>query len=275
MDLVGLNKQINKANQNMYEKITGAGGTQLDNEFTEMERRTDVFNELVIDLQQKTMEYLHPDPKVRAKISITKLGSKLSGQEKDSTYHQQEWSLGNAMSNYGRRLKCLDQGNIFASALTEMGHCLKQIGGHKYVMDYNVKQHFLMPLHHIESKDLPEVFHNLKKLHGQKLNFDYKKRVQERKKLSEVELKREEVKFGRSLQTAQDGMHNLLDGRVLEHICQLLQFAEALLEYHKNCSDILKILTETLHNKIGEASDNPKQRFTPKMLEYLGDTKNE
>jgi endophilin-A len=56
--LPGLKKQFNKANQFMSERITGVEGTKLDSDFTEMERRTDLFNELVEDLQVKTKEYL-------------------------------------------------------------------------------------------------------------------------------------------------------------------------------------------------------------------------
>lgn len=65
-------------------------------------------------------------------------------------------------------------------------------------------------------------------------------------------------------------MHNILDNDVsyflflcyfftrLVHVCfigqveqisQLAFFAEGLLEYHKQCTDILKVLTETLHDK--------------------------
>jgi hypothetical protein len=35
----------------------------------------------------------------------------------------------------------------------------------------------------------------------------------------------------------------------VEQIAQLAFFAEGLLEYHKQCTDILKVLTETLHDK--------------------------
>ena len=49
--LPGLKKQFNKANQFMSERITGVEGTKLDNDFQEMERRTDTFNDLVEDLQ--------------------------------------------------------------------------------------------------------------------------------------------------------------------------------------------------------------------------------
>ena len=53
-----------------------------------MENRTDVFNEMVEDLQLKTKEYLQPNPTVRAKMAAVKGISKLSGQAKASTYPQ-------------------------------------------------------------------------------------------------------------------------------------------------------------------------------------------
>ena len=38
------------------------------------------------------------------------------------------------------------------------------------------------------------------------------------------------------------GMHNIMEADV-EQISQLMQFAEALLEYHKQCSEILQVGT--------------------------------
>ena len=127
--LPGLKKQFNKANQFMTERITGklkrkkireitftkfseidfpkniinlliftesgVEGTKLDNEFQDMEKRTDLFNEMVNDLQLKTKEFLQPDPTVRVKMSAVKGISKLSGQAKASTYPQPEGTLGN------------------------------------------------------------------------------------------------------------------------------------------------------------------------------------
>ena len=68
--------------QYMSERITGVEGTKLDREFEDMEKRTDLFNELVDDLQLKTKEYLQPNPTVRAKMAAVKGISKLSGQAK-------------------------------------------------------------------------------------------------------------------------------------------------------------------------------------------------
>eukprot|EP00092_Neocalanus_flemingeri_P085154 GFUD01107109.1.p1 GENE.GFUD01107109.1~~GFUD01107109.1.p1 ORF type:complete len:206 (-),score=66.79 GFUD01107109.1:317-910(-) len=56
----------------------------------------------------------------------------------------------------------------------------------------------------------------------------------------------------------------------VEQISQLMQFAEALLEYHKQCSEILQGLTDTLYSKTNAASSRQRREFTPKTLEDLG-----
>lgn len=88
----------------MNEKIGGAEGTKLDDDFVEMEKRTDVTCELVEELQLKTKEYLQPNPTARAKMAAVKGISKLSGQAKASTYPQPEGVLGECMATYGRKL---------------------------------------------------------------------------------------------------------------------------------------------------------------------------
>ena len=200
-NLKGFNKQINKANQFLSERVTGVEGTKLDNEFSEMEKRTDLFNQLVEDLQINTKEYLQPNPTVRAKMAAVKGISKLSGQAKASTYPQPEGTLGDCMNNYGRKLQDFDNGSVFAASLIEFGDTMKNIADLKYALDDNVKQNFLEPLHHTQSKDLKEVFHHRKKLQGRKLDFDCKKRQQR----PDEEIKQAEDKFAESLQLAQLG----------------------------------------------------------------------
>ena len=250
----------------MTERITGVEGTKLDTDFQEMERRTDLFNELVDDLQLKTKEFLQPNPTVRAKMAAVKGISKLSGQAKASTYPQPEGTLGDAMQSYGRKLQDFDNHSVYAASLIETGESLKQMADLKYALDDNVKQNYLEPMHHTQTKDLREVLHHRKKLQGRKLDFDCKKR----KGATDEELRVAEEKFAESLQLAQLGMHNLLDGSGVEHISQLTQFAESLLEYHKKCTDILQGLTDTLYEKTNEASAKPGRDFRPKTLEDLG-----
>ncbi|XP_071450311.1 endophilin-A isoform X12 [Hetaerina americana] len=264
MAFAGLKKQINKANQYMTEKMGGAEGTKLDVDFVDMERKTDVTYELVEELQIKTKEYLQPNPTARAKMAAVKGISKLSGQAKASTYPQPEGVLGECMITYGRKL---GEDSVFALALIEMGESMKQMADVKYSLDDNVKQNFLEPLHHLQTKDLKEVMHHRKKLQGRRLDYDCKRRRQAKGKEDE-EIRLSEDKFAESLQLAQVGMFNLLENDV-EQISQLASFAEALLEYHQQCTEILKTLTETMIEKKEEAACRPKSEFTPKTLADL------
>jgi len=268
--LPGLKKQINKANQFMSEKISGVEGTKLDDDFHTMERKTDLFVELVEDLQIKTKEFLQPNPTVRAKMAAVKGISKLSGQAKASTYPQPEGTLGEAMGTFGRKLQEFESGSVFADSLIESGESLKQMADLKYALDDNVKQNYLEPLHHLQTKDLKEVAHHRKKLQGRKLDFDCKKRKQQGgSALPEKEIKQAEDKFSESLHLAQMGMHNIMENDV-EQISQMTQFAEALLQYHRQCTDILQGLTDTLYTKTNDASSRTRRDFAPKTLEDLG-----
>ncbi|XP_071876787.1 SH3 domain containing GRB2 like, endophilin-A isoform X9 [Bombus fervidus] len=288
MAFAGLKKQINKANQYMTEKMGGAEGTKLDVDFMDMERKTDVTYELVEELQMKTKEFLQPNPTARAKMAAVKGISKLSGQAKASTYPQPEGVLGDCMLTYGKKL---GEDSIFAQALVEMGEAMKQMADVKYSLDDNIKQNFLEPLHHLQTKDLKEVMHHRKKLQGRRLDFDCKRRRQAKatgkrsasphfgspvkssspytgSHVSDDEIRQAEEKFAESLHLAQLGMFNLLENDV-EQVAQLATFSEGLLEYHQQCTEILRTLTETLLEKKDEAANKPKMEFIPKTLADL------
>ncbi|XP_015515898.1 endophilin-A isoform X1 [Neodiprion pinetum] len=290
MAFAGLKKQINKANQYMTEKMGGAEGTKLDVDFVDMERKTDVTCELVEELQMKTKEFLQPNPTARAKMAAVKGISKLSGQAKASTYPQPEGVLGECMQLYGKKM---GEDSIFGLALIEMGDAMKQMADVKYSLDDNIKQNFLEPLHHLQTKDLKEVMHHRKKLQGRRLDFDCKRRRQAKaagkraasphfgsparsspastsvgSHVSDDEIRQAEEKFAESLHLAQMGMFNLLENDV-EQVAQLATFSEALLEYHQQCTEILKVLTETLFIKKDEAANRPKLEFVPKTLADL------
>ncbi|XP_031335692.1 endophilin-A-like isoform X4 [Photinus pyralis] len=258
MAFAGLKKQINKCNQYVTEKMGGAEGTKLDLDFMDMERKTDVTYELVEELQTKTKEFLQPNPTARAKMAAVKGISKLSGQAKSNTYPQPEGVLGDCMLLYGRKL---GDDSMFGQALVEMGESLKQMADVKYSLDDNIKQNFLEPLHHLQTKDLKEVMHHRKKLQGRRLDFDCKRRRQAK----DEEIKMSEDKFAESLHLAQMGMFNLLENDV-EQISQLATFAEGLLDYHSQCTEVLRSLTETLLVKKDEAANRPKMEFVPKTL---------
>ncbi|XP_066590944.1 endophilin-A isoform X6 [Prorops nasuta] len=266
MAFAGLKKQINKANQYMTEKIGGAEGTKLDVDFVDMERKTDVTYELVEELQTKTKEFLQPNPNVRAKMAAVKGISKYSGQAKAQTYPQPEGVLGDCMLTYGKKM---GDDSIFAQALIEMGEALKQMADVKYSLDDNIKQNFLEPLHHLQTKDLKEVMHHRKKLQGRRLDFDCKRRRQAKgSHVSDDEIRQAEEKFAESLYHAQVGMFNLLENDV-EQVAQLATFSEALLEYYQQCTEILSTLTGTLAEKKIEAANRPKMEYVPKTLTDL------
>ncbi|KAF5294864.1 hypothetical protein FQA39_LY00348 [Lamprigera yunnana] len=277
MAFAGLKKQINKCNQYVSEKMGGAEGTKLDLDFMDMERKTDVTYELVEELQAKTKEFLQPNPTARAKMAAVKGISKLSGQAKSNTYPQPEGVLGDCMLLYGRKL---GDDSMFGQALVEMGESLKQMADVKYSLDDNIKQNFLEPLHHLQTKDLKEVMHHRKKLQGRRLDFDCKRRrqakvskatspysspIRTQRRSSDEEIKMSEDKFAESLHLAQMGMFNLLENDV-EQISQLATFAEGLLDYHSQCTEVLRGLTETLLVKKDEAANRPKMEFVPKTL---------
>lgn len=117
-----------------------------------MEKKTDATSEMVDDLQQKTKEFLQPNPAARAKMAAIKLSSS-SGQAKQ-LYPQTEGILGNAMAAHGKKL---GEDDILGNALIETGDSLKQIADAKYSLDNNVKQNFLEPLNHLQNNDLKEV----------------------------------------------------------------------------------------------------------------------
>lgn len=259
MAFAGLKKQINKANQYVTEKMGGAEGTKLDMDFMDMERKTDVTVELVEELQLKTKEFLQPNPTARAKMAAVKGISKLSGQAKTNTYPQPEGLLAECMLTYGKKLG--EDNSVFAQALVEFGEALRQMADVKYSLDDNIKQNFLEPLHHMQTKDLKEVMHHRKKLQGRRLDFDCKRRRQAK----DDEIRGAEEKFEESLHLAQMGMFNLLENDA-EQVSQLVTFCEALYEFHSQCADVLKVLQETLQEKREEAESRPKTEFVPKTL---------
>ncbi|KAK0181449.1 hypothetical protein PV327_003736 [Microctonus hyperodae] len=89
-----------------------------------------------------------------------------------------------------------------------------------------------------------------------------------RSHVSDDEIRQAEEKFAESLHLAQMGMFNLLENDV-EQVAQMATFSEALLEYHQQCVEILRVLTETLLEKKDEAANRPKLEFVPKTLADL------
>ncbi|KTG02862.1 hypothetical protein cypCar_00041673, partial [Cyprinus carpio] len=88
----------------LSEKISGAEGTKLDEDFMEMERKIEVTNKSLFELVTKTTEYLQPNPASRAKLGMLNTVSKMRGQVKTTGYPQTEGLLGDCMLRYGQEL---------------------------------------------------------------------------------------------------------------------------------------------------------------------------
>lgn len=260
MSVAGFKKQLHKASQLLSEKISGAEGTKLDEDFMEMERKIDVTNKSVFDLITKTTEYLQPNPASRAKLGMLNTVSKMRGQVKTTGYPQTEGLLGDCMLRYGREL---GEESSFGCALVDIGEAMKQMADIKDALDINVKQNFIDPLQTLQDKDLREIVHHLKKLEGRRLDFDYKKKRQG--KIPDEDIRQAVEKFEESKDLAERSMFNFLENDV-EQVSQLSALIEAALDYHQQSLEILVDLNSKLQSRIVTASSRPKKEFKPKSI---------
>ncbi|ELU01555.1 hypothetical protein CAPTEDRAFT_224096 [Capitella teleta] len=263
MSIAGFKKQINKANQYVSEKIGGAKGTELDDEFVEMEKKVDVMGKLVDELMARTHELLQPNPASRAKLSAVRSISKMRGQANHTLYPQPEGLLGECMIKHGRDL---GEDSLFGQALVESGESYKQLAEIKYSLEDAVKQNFIEPLQHLQSKDLKEVNHHRKKLSGRRLDFDCKKRKQTRgAHVSDHDINMAEDKFVESKDLTETAMFNLIENDA-EQVSELCSFIEAELRYHQQSADTLQALMESLQQKCNEAANRPRREHVPRRV---------
>ncbi|XP_062985302.1 endophilin-A1 [Elgaria multicarinata webbii] len=268
MSVAGFKKQFHKATQKVSEKVGGAEGTKLDEDFKEMERKVDVTSRAVMEIMTKTIEYLQPNPASRAKLSMLNTMSKIRGQEKGPGYPQAEALLADAMLKFGRELG--DECN-FGPALGDVGEAMRELSEVKDSLDIDVKQNFIDPLQNLHDKDLREIQHHLKKLEGRRLDFDYKKK--RHGKIPDEELRQALEKFDESKEIAESSMFNLLEMDI-EQVSQLTALVQAQLEYHKQATQILLQVSSKLEERIKDASDLPRREYQPKPRMSLDFTDN-
>ncbi|XP_026544651.1 endophilin-A2 isoform X1 [Notechis scutatus] len=261
MSVAGLKKQFYKASQLVSEKVGGAEGTKLDEDFKEMEKKVDLTSKAVAEILARTTEYLQPNPASRAKLTMLNTVSKIRGQVKNPGYPQSEGLLGESMMRYGKELG--DDSN-FGDALLDAGESMKRLAEVKDSLDIEVKQNFIDPLQNLCDKDLKEIQHHLKKLEGRRLDFDYKKKRQG--KIPDEELRQALEKFEESKEVAETSMHNLLETDI-EQVSQLSALVDAQLDYHKQAVQILDELAEKLKRRVRDASSRPKREYKPKPRE--------
>ncbi|XP_022047319.1 SH3 domain containing GRB2 like 2b, endophilin A1 [Acanthochromis polyacanthus] len=258
MSVAGLKKQFHKATQKVSEKVGGAEGTKLDDDFKEMEKKVDITSRAVLDIMTRTTEYLQPNPASRAKLSMINTMSKIRGQDKGPGYPQAETVLGDAMLKFGREL---GEESCFGLALMDAGEAMKELGEVKDALDMEVKQNFIDPLQNLHDKDLKEIQHHLKKMEGRRLDFDYKKKRQG--KVQDDEIKQALEKFDESKEIAEQSMFNLLESDI-EQVSQLAALVQAQLEYHSRAAEILQQLSSKMEDRIKEVSSKPRKEYAPK-----------
>ncbi|XP_062334864.1 SH3 domain containing GRB2 like 2a, endophilin A1 isoform X3 [Osmerus eperlanus] len=259
MSVAGFKKQFHKATQRVSERVGGAEGTKLDEDFTEMEKKVDTTSRAVLDIMTKTTEYLQPNPASRAKMSMINSMSKMRGQEKGPGYTQAETILGESMQKFGREL---GEESNFGLALIDAGESMRELGEVKDALDMEVKQNFIDPLQNLHDKDLKEIQHHLKKMEGRRLDFDYKKKRQG--KVLDDEIKQALEKFDDSKEIAEQSMFNLLESDQIEQVSQLASLVQAQVEYHSRAAEILTQLSSKMEERIRDSSNKPRKEFVPK-----------
>ncbi|XP_029381338.1 endophilin-A2-like isoform X4 [Echeneis naucrates] len=258
MSVAGFKKQFYKASQLMSEKVGGAEGTKLDEDFKDLERKADITSKAVVEVINKTSEYLQPNPATRAKLSMLNTVSKIRGQVNSPGYPQPEGLLGECMTKYGRDM---GEDTNFGAALIDVGESMKRMAEVKDSLDIDVKQNFIDPLQAVAEKDIKDIQHHLKKLEGRRLDYDYKKKRQG--KIQDEEIRQALEKFHESKELAESSMHNLLETDV-EQVSQLSSFVESLLQYHREAAQIFEELSDKLRERVVDAQNRPRREYTPK-----------
>ncbi|XP_071398280.1 endophilin-A3b [Centroberyx affinis] len=258
MSVSGMKKQLHKASQLLNERLMGAEGTKLDEDFLKMEKSVDVIQTLLVELLSRTTEFLQPNPASRAKLSMLNTVSRIRGQGKSTGYPQTEGMLGDCMLHYGQELGAASG---FGGALADMGSALQQVSQARDALDVSVKRTFIDPMQELHNSELKEIRHQLKKLQGRRLDFDYKKR--RRGKVPEQEVQQAWDKFTSSKQLAERSMFTLLENDV-DQVSRLFALIAAVLDYHRHAYHILLGLHGNLQARLTAASNRPDRRFRPR-----------
>ncbi|XP_011605529.1 endophilin-A3b isoform X1 [Takifugu rubripes] len=257
MSVSGMKKQLHKANQLLNEKLMGAEGTKLEEDFLKMQRSTAVIHSLLTELLPKTTEFLQPNPADRTKLNLLNTMSRIRGQGKSVGYPQTEGILGDCMLQYGHALGAASE---FGGALLGMGETLHQVAQARDALGVNVKCTFIDPLQDLHDTELKEIKYQLKKVNSQRLDFDYKKRRSG--KIPAGELQQAWRKFVTSKELAERSMFVLLQNDV-DHLRILAALVTALLDFHRSAHHILLGLHGNMQARLTAASNKPERRFRP------------
>lgn len=255
-----MKKQLHKASQLLNERLMGAEGTKLDEDFVKMEKSVEVINTLLTELLSRTTEFLQPNPADRAKLSMLNTMSRLRGREKPVCYPQTEGMLGDCMLHFGQELGAASE---FGGALSEVGETLHQVALARDELDASVQHTFVDPLQELHSTELKDIRHQLKKMNGRRLDLDYKRRRGGKVPAEEVEQAWE--KFLTSKELAESSMFVLLQNDV-DQLSRLSALVTGLLDFHRNAHRHLLGLHGNLQARLTAASNKPERRFRPKKI---------
>ncbi|XP_029378261.1 endophilin-A3b [Echeneis naucrates] len=254
MSVSGMKKQLHKASQLLNERLMGAQGTKMDEDFLRMEKNVAVIQTLLLELLSKTTEFLQPNPAYRAKLSMLNTMSRIRGQGRTTVYPQTEGILGDCMLQYGQELGATSE---FGGALAGVGDALQQVAQAKDALDVNVKRSFVDPLQELHNTELKEIRFQLKKLNGRRLDFDYKRRRKGKVPLDEV--RQAWDKFMSSKELAERRMFILLQNDA-DRLSHLAAMVSALLDFHRSAQRILQGLHGNLQARLTAASNRPRRR---------------
>ncbi|XP_059191273.1 endophilin-A3b [Centropristis striata] len=260
MSVSGMKKQLHKASQLLNERLMGAEGTKMDDDFLKMEKSVVVIHSLLVELLSRTTEFLQPNPADRAKLSMLNTMSRIRGQGKSVGYPQTEGMLGDCMMQYGQELGAASE---FGGALTDVGEALQQVAQAKDALDVDVKRTFIDPLQELHNTELKEIRYQLKKVNGRRLDFDYKRR--RKGKVPAEEVQQACDKFITSKEMAERSMFTLLQSDV-DQLRRLAALVAALLDFHHNAHRTLLGLLGNMQARLTAASNKPERRFRPKKI---------
>jgi len=260
-----LKKQLNKANQFLH--FGGGEQTNLGEDYATMERKAEVTSELVEEVQLKTKDYLQ--------LNAPFLGGKPV---------QPAFVLGDCMRVYGKKLEDDYQSNGLGQALQVAGESMRKLGEVKSTLDEGIKENFLKPLNSIQHQELKNVEYHREKVMSRRFEFDSKKIKQQKSGkngtssgTSEAEVKGAAQKFAESYHNSQISM-NMLEEKYLTTVDHLSYLVESLQNYHHQCAEILRNLSQALEEKKTEIAMEVAElhQFSPKTLKeldmYLDDT---
>ncbi|CAL1594212.1 unnamed protein product [Knipowitschia caucasica] len=261
MSVTGMKKQFHKASQVLSERLMGAEGTKLDQDFIHMKKNVAVLHHMLHELLSKTTDLLQPNPAIRARLNVLQTVSRLRGQSRGQrsgeSYPQAEGILGDSMMRYGHELGPESQ---FGGALTGVGEALLQIGKAKDDLNTSVKCSFIDPLQHLHNTEIKGIKHQLKKVTSRRLDFDYRRR--RRGRCSAENLQTSWDKFQTSKELAERSMFLLLQNDV-DHLNNLGALVTSLLDFHKNSQHILQDLQANLQTRLTAASNQSETRYRP------------